>query len=216
MYLWYSSLLSSTQMELRRENAFLPFLLLHSFYSHLLFPHSRAKKIQWLLLTLPYHLSAFHHHRYPHHHHHLSFPSHQCVSPLLSSSLCVAVSSVFFLSCKSRLTSAVPSCVPTPIHHPIDAAWFLLHLSLWSFDLHKITELPESIWPQNMKALLFKSGCGKALMCVVLLYYRVRGFPLYSIAINCGMGKVGFSILDIRIIWKKQFWLTPPENWLES
>lgn len=76
---------------------------------------------------------------------------------------CSLISMLPFLQGSCLGSAPSPSYSPMPIHHSINAAWFLLHLSVRSFDLHEITALPESVWPRKMEGLLFKSRLRRAI-----------------------------------------------------
>lgn len=126
----------------------------------------------------------------------LSLPSSLSFSHII----CVSQSHQYSPSLPgSRLSSAPPSYFPIPIHHYITAAWFLLYLSVLSFDLHEITALPESIWPQNMKALLFKSRLWKGIdMCGIDFFVESASL------LQCP--QAGVRYIRILLIWDFWFW----------
>lgn len=125
--------------------------------SRLLFPPLRAEEPQCLLLTFSYHLSPFHHHHY------LPFLSSTPGSPflpLLSSTpfVCFSLISILPLLQTGKFSNPQPTFI---LHNPntsfyllsITAAWFLLYLSVCTFDHHEIRALLEIM---NMKKLSFK------------------------------------------------------------
>lgn len=147
----------------------------------------RAEEPQCLLLTFSYHLSRFHRHHYS-----PCFLAFLWAPRLFSSHIiCVLQSHQYSPSlARSTLSSAPWSYFPIPIHNFITEPWFLLQQLVWSFDLHEITALPESIWPQNMKALSFKSRWWRAIdMCAIDFSFHSESADLWY----CLQVLVGYS-----------------------
>lgn len=160
-----------------RDFTFQP--LSSSYFSSLLrFPPLRAEQPQCLLLTFSYHLSPFGHHHY--------LPSALChlppvlrfsprLSPPRAPFVCLRLISILpLLQTAGRLSAPdSPSCFPIPIHHSIVCSLLqrdsFCASQSWSFDLHEITALPESILWQRMKVLSLK----------------LRLWKLHKIALNC-------------------------------
>lgn len=212
------SFLSSTAEKNLRGNAHFDHFFPLQSLSHCSFlvrlPRLRAEEPQCLLLTFSYHLSRFHRHHYS-----------PCFLPFLwapglfsSHIICVLQSHQYSPSlARSTLSSAPPSYFPVPIHHFITAPWFLLQQLVWSFDLHEITALPESIWPQNMKALSFKCRWRRAIdMCAIDFSLHSESLDLWE----CLQTLSGYSHrLLIEISDTHCFWIVvyeAPEEKMSS
>jgi len=152
-------------------------------------PPLTAEEPQYLLSTFSHHLSPFHRHHY--------LPLFSAIYSLcLSSSLSASVSSVFFLSCRQQLRSALHTHPHTSVYLLIaEVKQILSHLLVGSFDIHWITPLAESIWPQDMKAIVNHiQPVGHRIRCTSIYgmlkdceanMKMILSIPISSAFINC-------------------------------